>query len=210
MAYVLGFIYADGTVEDCRESSRTCYLQLTSKDKELLEEIRETMSSRHRLYLRPSRTINFRGKTYQCQRLYDLRIGNKKIYGDLLTYGLMPRKSLIIDLPKIPKKYFSFFLRGYFDGDGCVSVYKRTTGVKIIQVIYVSGSKIFLEKLNSLISDILGINLKNIPYQSNAYRLAYKTRQAVSVCRYMYKDLVLAPYLKRKYEIYQKYLTSRK
>src|SRR4030067_800895 len=45
MAYVLGLIYADGAVEDVRQSSRTCYLQLSSIDKELLESVRTSIST---------------------------------------------------------------------------------------------------------------------------------------------------------------------
>ena len=56
MAYVLGFIYADGAVEDCRKSSRTCYLQLSNNDKNLLNQIKEVMLSSHSLYLPPRKS----------------------------------------------------------------------------------------------------------------------------------------------------------
>lgn len=208
MAYVLGFIYADGTIEDCRKSSRTCYLQLSNNDRDLLEQIRESMSSNHILYHRNVRKIEIRGKTYVCKESYNLRIGNKKIYIDLQNYGLKPRKSLTIELPEIPKKYFSFFLRGYFDGDGCVNTYQRKSG-QTIQVIFTSGSFVFLERLNEMISDLLRIKPKNIPFQSGAFRLAFRANEAISVCKFIYKNLEASPFLKKKYGIYQKYLTSR-
>ena len=208
MAYVLGLIYADGTIEDCRESSRTCYIQITSKDKELLEEVQRFIGSNHRLYLKPPRVSSIRGKTYKCVSLYNLRIGNTKIYEDLLLLGLYPRKSLTIGLPNIPQKYFSFFLRGYFDGDGCINVYTRGPRGKAVQIIFTSGSKLFLEKLNDEIRSRLGISLKNITFQAYSYRLIYRANQAISVCDFMYKDLKMAPYLKRKHNIYQGYLTK--
>lgn len=209
MAYVLGFVYADGAVEDCRKSSRTCYLVLSNNDKDLLIQIRNVMLSNHVLYRRPERNVTFRGKTYECKESFIIRVGNKKIYQDLLSFGLRPRKSLVIDLPEIPEKYFSFFLRGYFDGDGCVSVYSRRTGGKTIQVIFRSGSLKFLEKLNKTISRTLGINPKTIPFQSNAFRLAFKANEAISICNLMYKDLKASPFLKRKYKIYQEYLAAK-
>lgn len=210
MAYVLGFIYADGAVEDCRKSSRTCYLQLSNNDRDLLEQIRNAMSSNHALYYRSARMVTFRGMTYKCKESYNLRIGNKKIYQDLLlSYGLKPRKSLIIELPEIPEEFFAFFLRGYFDGDGCVNIYRRGINQKVIQVVFTSGSCVFLHKINERISDILEIKLKTVRFQSNAYRLSYRAREAVFVCNFMYRDLNVAPYLKYKYEIYERYLASK-
>lgn len=209
MAYVLGFIYADGAIIDSRISSRTCYLLLSNNDSGLLYQIRKTLSSDHKLDYRPAAKRDFgKGRTYLCKPSYRLRIGNGEIYKDLLSYGLKPRKSLTIELPEVPEKYFSFFLRGYFDGDGCVNTYPRKSG-KIIQVVFTSGSFVFLNKLSERISDILRIKPKNIPFQSGAFRLVIRANEAISVCKYMYKDLEASPFLKKKYGIYQKYLTSR-
>ena len=36
----------------------------------------------------------------------------------LIKLGCVPRKSLIITLPSIPKNLMHHFIRGYFDGDG--------------------------------------------------------------------------------------------
>ena len=77
MAYVLGLIYADGAVEDVRQSSRTCYLQLSSVDKELLENVRTALSSKHAISMRRSQSRLFFGKRYLCSDLFTLRIGNK-------------------------------------------------------------------------------------------------------------------------------------
>ncbi len=207
MAYVLGFIYADGAIIDSRISSRTCYLLLSNNDSDLLYQIGKTMSSNHRLDYRPAIERNFgKGKTYLCKPSYRLRIGNRLIYSDLLQLGLSPKKSLTILLPALPNEFFSFFLRGYFDGDGCVNICRRGINQKTIQVVFVSGSFMFLKKLNENISNILGTKPKNIPFQSGAFRLAFKSREAVAVCRLMYHDLSLAPYLKRKYKIYKNYL----
>jgi hypothetical protein len=52
-----------------------------------------------------------------------LRIGNKNLYDSLVTLGLYPSKPLTIHTPSIPRKMVSHFVRGYFDGDGCVSLY---------------------------------------------------------------------------------------
>lgn len=206
MAYTLGLIYADGAIIDSRVSSRTCYLLISNNDVDLLNQVRKAMSSTHRLDFRPAIKRDFgHGKTYLCKPSYRLRIGNKLIYSDLLTFGLHPRKSLSIKVPNIPDSFFPHFLRGYFDGDGCVNIYSRKAG-QAIQVVFTSGSLKFLEELNVLLCNILRVSLKHTPYQSGAYRLAYKASEAMSVLKFMYQELDSSPYLKRKYGKYQEYL----
>jgi len=126
MAYLLGLIYADGTIKDVRISSRTCYIAVSSNDLDLLEQVRKVLSSTHKIYTRKSRMVKFSDhKIYKCSTSYILRVGNKMIYQDLVNLGLTPRKSLKIQLPDVPVEYFNFFLRGYFDGDGSLYVTKN-------------------------------------------------------------------------------------
>ena len=199
MAYVLGFIFADGAIEDCRRSSRTCYIQLTNNNKDLLWEVRNVIQSNHRLYFRSPHSRKFGDKTYHCKGTYNLRVGSKVIYKDLLSYGLCPRKSLVIKLPVIPEMLFSFFLRGYFDGDGCVNVYKKR-----IRVIFTSGSKIFLEQVAEQIN-ARGL----IRCDRRCFRLIYDRALALNVLDIIYQDLNEVPYLKKKYNIYQDFLRTQ-
>ncbi len=209
MAYVLGFIYADGALEDCRASSRTCYLQLTNTDRRLLLKIRGLMQSDHRLYFRQPKLSKFQNGSYYCKGIYNLRIGSKVMFQDLLKYGICPRKSLVINLPVVPIKLFSYFLRGYFDGDGCVTVYTRRNGGKTFQVIFTSGSWIFLDRLSKRICELTDLGIKSASYQGGAFRLRYKAREALVVCNFMYRELDVVPYLKKKYEIYNNFFNSR-
>lgn len=204
MAYVLGFIYADGAVEDCRESSRTCYLALANNDIDLLMDIAKVMSSKKSVQTITPRVMNIRGKKYICKTSYVIRIGNKEIYNDLLKLGLCPRKSLIIKLPKIPGEYFQHFLRGYFDGDGCINVEK--TKINRINLIFTSGSKLFLEQLTARILEFFPDIKCSLSCGFGAFRLRYNWRNALMVADFMYRDVVSAPYLKYKYEKYMEYL----
>lgn len=121
MAYILGLIYSDGAIEDVRSSSRTCYFTISSNNKTLLVKVRKALSSNHTIYFKKPRMVKFTGgKFYLCRKTYILRVGNKKMFDDLVDLGLTPRKSLKLVFPQISHRYFGFFLRGYFDGDGCV------------------------------------------------------------------------------------------
>ena len=151
MAYVLGFLYADGDIEDVRKSSRTQYVTIASVDRDILESIKKALGSGHNLNYRAPRKVTYRnGKTYESRGIYRLRIGSKKMFNDLLKLGLSPRKSLTIKFPDdIPDNCLNHFIRGYFDGDGCITI-KNGTGkngqaiLHGVNVIFTSGSKLFL------------------------------------------------------------------
>lgn len=54
-----------------------------------------------------------------------LTITNKKIAKDLIKCGCIPNKSLVLKFPDerifASKDLIRHFIRGYFDGDGCIS-----------------------------------------------------------------------------------------
>lgn len=210
MAYILGLIYADGAVEDVRKSSRTCYLTISSNDKSLLEQVRKALSSEHTIYSRKPRVVKFSsGKSYFCRENFNIRIGNKKMFSDLINLGLTPRKSLHMKFPKIPPRYFSHFLRGYFDGDGCVMIkVHKGQSAKEVRVAFTSGCKKFLDILSKELHSYLQINNKNANRNSEAFNLAYRKRDGLKILSFMYKDLDKAPFLDRKYAIYKNYLDT--
>jgi hypothetical protein len=187
-------------------------LAITSKDISILEEIKNAMGSTHHFYKRKSQNITFPGgKNYVSGERFIFRVGSKQIFNDLLKLGVTPRKSLTILLPKIPFKYLSYFIRGYFDGDGCIYLIKS----KYPRVIFTSGSQLFLQGLSKTLSVVLQIPFKIIYSQLHksgnlCYQLHYNTQISNNVLEFMYKNLEKAPYLKRKYQIYQKYLSIKR
>jgi hypothetical protein len=210
MAYVLGYIYADGAIEDVRKSSRTCYTAITSVDYDLLDKVRKTLSSNHELYIKKAHTQTFPdGKKYLCKKAYVLRIGSKSMFSDLVKLGLTPRKSLTLKFPDIPIKLLGYFIRGYFDGDGCIIV-SIDKGKKIpsVKTIFTCGSLIFLEQLNCLLSTVTNCRHKNIIHGDHAYQLSYRKYDSLKILGFMYKNLNKSPFLDRKYNIYKKYKDS--
>ena len=210
MAYVLGYIYADGVIEDVRKSSRTCYTAITSVDYGLLNKVRGTLSSNHKLYVKNEHTQTFPdGKKYLCRKAHVLRIGSKSMFDDLVKLGLTPRKSLTLKFPDIPANLLSYFVRGYFDGDGCIMVSidkgKKTPSVKII---FTCGSLNFLDQLNDLLNKHTTSRFKNIIHGDHAYQLSYRKYDSLKVLKFMYKNLNRSPFLNRKYYKYKEYLET--
>ncbi len=194
MAYVLGFLFADGNVTDSAQSSRTRYVQFSNTNRQIIEEIRKIMRSSHKIQIRRPQIVEYPGgKIYKNSRLYRFRIGSKELFSDVYVLGVIPNKSLVVKFPKVEERYLSHFVRGYFDGDGCVYVesIQGKTGKRLIKrmrVIFTSGSKRFLVGLEKSLSKISKISGGNIYHENRAFRLVYGTKSSNLLCNFMYKN----------------------
>lgn len=204
MAYILGYFYADGGLENS-PNIRGRYIRFTSTDKELIERTRKLMGSEH--------TIVCDQRTGYKTR-YLLRIGNIELYNSMEKIGLTPNKSNTMTLPYIPAKYLSHFLRGYFDGDGCVSIERQalldgTKSIKRLHTSFTSGSSTFLSDLNTQLFERIGIGSK-LYKNSSAWQLRYNTRSSVILFNFMYKDATKDTTLSRKLHKFGQFFNERK
>ena len=107
-AYWLGFIYADGCItSDIRQQ---LIIELCKQDRIILERFIDC--------------INGNNKIYENKYSYRLSICQKDFTNNLLNKGVFPKKSLLLEFPStdiIPTQLIRHFIRGYFDGDGCIS-----------------------------------------------------------------------------------------
>ena len=128
------------------------------------------------------------------------------MYEDLIRLGVTPRKSLTLKFPKIPIKLVNHFIRGYFDGDGCVRV-SIENGRKLpsIKTIFTCGSMKFLVALNYTLNKMADSKSQNIIHCAHSYQLGYKKYDSLKILDFMYKDLNQSPFLDRKYNIYKAY-----
>ncbi len=196
MSYVVGFISADGSLEDA-SYLRGKYLRLCSSETEVLEKIKTAMGSEHKMVKIKPREFTLGGKRYISKEQYMLRIGDHGLYNDLISLGITPNKSKTINLPNIPTKFLAPFIRGYLDGDGCVNIYDKK---QRLTVTFTSGSKLFLEQLSRVINLIVGIKAHKVFNNNRAFQIKYSTKEAIPLLRYVYSDLGESLYLERKYK----------
>ncbi len=202
MAYVLGFVSADGSLEDA-SYLRGKYLRICCCDLEIIQKIKAVMGSEHKIVFVKPKEVLSRGKKYLCRAKYLLRIGSHKIYNDLFGLGITPNKSKTLKLPCIPPQFLGSFCRGYLDGDGCISIDGKKHN---LVVVFTSGSKIFLEELSKSLGVVLGINKHKVYDSNRAFQLKYSTREAVPLLKYIYSEPEGQLFLERKQQIFSGYL----
>ncbi len=202
MAYVLGFMYADGHIGEY-SSFRGKYVVFTNNNRDRLELIKRLLDSDH--------TISVKSTPYGVKEVYYLRIGNQQLFERLVELGVTPRKSLTMNPPPIPDEFFGSFLLGYFDGDGCVCIdHNKKRGTAALRVIYTSGSLAFLTQLRDYLRSHLGVvgpGLHKHGSSKRTYQLRYSTQDSYRIFLCMYKSSKQVQLgMPRKYAIFMKYL----
>ena len=143
-SYWLGFLYADGCVRK-RINNGMLRLKLKQTDREHIEKFKLSIKSEHKII----DGIDFFQKNdrqyeshYSSFSIYSLKLVN-----DLINLGCVVNKAQKIRLPKFDNELLYHFIRGYFDGDGCIHKVKNRPNSFKLSVV---SNQFFCE-------DLLGI-----------------------------------------------------
>lgn len=187
MAYILGFWFADGNIS--KNESFIFNISQHKKDKYLLEAILKEMGSNYPLHKNGNN--------------YYFNICSKTIYKDIIRLGGKERKSMDVKFPNIPKKYMPDFIRGLWDGDGCIfyDKWSRRYGSN-----YVSGSNDLIGGLYcALKKDIPNLNGALYHESNNKIYLRFSKNDTIRLKNFLYQEPLKNKFmLKRKYDLFQK------
>ena len=194
-AYILGYMFADGNVSwNPKKGYQAITITASDKDREHLERIRNVISS--------TKPLLYSEKTNSNR----LIVNSKKMCQKLMTLGIIPRKSLIVKFPKIPKKYLRHFIRGVIDGDGTVRYVDRKRS-PYFEINVSSGSPEFLKKMVKEIKNNIGIDSKIRNICGNTHLIQYTCKRGKKLADWIYKDANLC--LPRKYQQYKIFLEAK-
>lgn len=154
-AYWLGFIFADGNIyipQGKSGGSKGIRIEITLKEEDSyhLQNFADFIKSNYPI---KKKIVKLKGKEFIE---YRISIGSIKMGKDLISHGCTPRKSLTLQYPKnINDKYFGSFLRGYFDGDGCVfyKLYKKRNRNSFSNVVSILGTFDFLSAIDNKLKE---------------------------------------------------------
>ena len=220
-AYILGFIYSDGCVEKHPTTSALTFSQL-EQDADILYKIKEELQSDYPMF-NAVQKINGKIKT----RFYAY---SRKLCEDLVKLGATPRKSLTLTFPFFLKKeLLPHFIRGYFDGDGCIWDGKRKKMVvkdktkkegKRERIVHnvkftFTGTDTFIIDLQNILCKEIGLKKNKINYYRAKNRstnehvctMEYSGRGNIKkLYDYMYKDATI--YGERKFKKFNEILCA--
>lgn len=188
-AYFLGLLMSDGYIITTLYNKEVG-LALKAEDKYILDKLNN--------YISPNKKVS------QYKNSYKWKVISPKIYEDLKKYGIVENKSTTeYHYPNIPKEYDKDFIRGYFDGDGCISI--KSSGYNVIS--FCGNSKLFLEDLSKV---LLNYGIQTRPIYStninrkNIFHTLYLTGGINKSIfkQFLYNDA--ETYLNRKYEKFMK------
>jgi hypothetical protein len=192
-AYFLGFLYADGSLSSKGNDVR---IVLHPKDIDILERFSKIIYGTVKL---EETAPDEAGRIYKrfC-------VTAKKLHDDLTKWGCTPNKTFTIRFPKnlLSDDLLRHFIRGYFDGDGCISIANTLRPVIDFSsnIVFIQELKAYLES-KDFICNKIGINKENelsgnvqMTGLTNIARMYYFMYDGASI------------YMNRKYNIFQEFL----
>lgn len=189
-AYFLGLLFADGTLSVKKQSVR---LKLSYKDLEIIESFKLFLQ-----YDGPIKKREYSKKNKNWQDQVGIDIYNKKLNDDLFILGMVPAKSLILKMPNIPKEYLKDFIRGYYDGDGGIYIYKNK---KRFNIQFTSSSE-FIESLSKIFKNKFGFAGTITSRHNNNCKtmMIGGEQQIIRLLDWLYSDATI--FINRKHQQY--------
>ena len=195
-AYWLGFLWADGSImKTAKRCSGNNRLVITQKESEInhLE-----LFAKH---------INANNQIKIYKQCATLRINCRPLCMDLESLGFDKKESRV-NIPKINDELIVDFIRGYFDGDGCLSLYVQKIRQYDInkQELSFTGKEILLKQIHNELKkrlpNISDTKLKTYKRTDKSVTLRYgKLSDVINICDLLYKNTNL--YLNSKHNKYE-------
>lgn len=196
-AYWLGFIFADGYIYssplDASKKRIDWNFELCVKgdDKEHMEKFAKAIEYNKELHV--TKAGNHRHT--RCR----VCLSSEILWKQLNSLGCVPRKSLTLKFPDESifksKDLIRHFIRGYFDGDGCISYGNKEHTIPTYQIL---GTKEFLEDV------MKHLNIKETLFHNHHDKdnltmyIHSSNKKAMQLFHKLYDNCSI--YLNRKYE----------
>lgn len=196
-AYWLGLLYTDGCVASEKNGKHRVALGMI--DREHIQKFLNAIGA-----VRNKITVVHPSGFMNASDIYYASVYDKEMHGDLIMHGCIPRKTKIIDtVPSMPKEYIFDFVRGYFDGDGCI---RYDSNRNCYRMSFVCGSEGFLQSLQ-IILDVPHLSRSRSGSNGGAFHLDIAARSdLLRIITNMYEHSTEDSRLNRKYEKCQKCL----
>lgn len=194
-AYWLGWLASDGAISN---KINLISINLQERDSEILKKLLSYIESTHPLTFHAK-------KSERHQNKIGFSISSRKLKDQLAKFGIVQNKTQTVYVPDIERGLLKYFIRGFFDGDGCIFFDEP----KKTLLFSISSASLKIQKqMKEIIFTEIGINVniffckKRESHHLDAYKL--QKQGSVDVLKlfdWLYSDNEHLA-LKRKYEKY--------
>lgn len=196
-AYWLGFLYADGWVRH-----GVVGLKLQHRDRAHVEDLSQALFGCIRVRDRVSRgNVLSTGRVIKGGRSSEMTVSSVTMVSQLRRLGLTSKKSLTHGFPtsdQVPPCLLRHFIRGYFDGDGCLS-HRTAQGAKR-WIVTILSSRRFRDRLCELLERELHIHTCRSERGRISAMQISGNRQIKTVMDWLYDGATVT--LARKHRLY--------
>lgn len=209
-AYLLGFYAADGNINEKRKTFR---IHLQKQDSELVYLYKDIISPDARTFtVEEHKTTGRNGQEVNAHESFGVDITSAKLCTDLVNLGIGYNKSYSdLHIPEMPESLIRHFIRGYFDGDGCVTIWLSKEKGKLDRVrgkfdICAKSASILNEFIKFFATYDIKINL-NYLKRDDMYRISTSSKKELEkIYNMLYKDSNF--YLSRKFNKFDHYVNT--
>lgn len=176
-AYILGLLASDGNVYTDRPRIQ---FSVHEKDGVLTEIVRNELAPGLRISAPSCRDY----------KLAKLQFTSPRMYADLATLGIVPKKSHILKWPEtLAAAFINSYLLGILDGDGWITIDKRKQ-TTYYTIGLMSASTSFLERAAIEISAALDVPIAHLSSVNNrAFTIRYGGKGAVLVINWLHSNV---------------------
>lgn len=184
-AYFLGLLFADGHIGKENRVS----LKLASPDEYLVFKLRDLIA--------PDLAVSERNHM-KWSTAYEVSFRSKFIHRDLFELGMVDLKTNEgRNFPHLQQQFMNHFIRGYFDGDGCITQSSnKTPEVKVY-----SPCQNFLKQMSLYLNKHLGLTTSFT--QGNTNKSCVALNILTKEGKYIFLDYLYSNanyYMQRKYD----------
>jgi len=202
-AYWLGFILADGTVQD-KYKRHVFEITLKEEDSYMLEILKSDIQSNAPIC---DKIVTLNGYQYPASRF---TVSSKEFVANLVKCGCVPNKTKVVRVLDgiVSDDLMNHFVRGYFDGNGCIGI-TSTRKPSDVTVSIGSGSVQMMEDLWNIIANQTGLCFRDVSKSSTYYEMRlFSIDDKLEFLKYIYNNATV--YLERKHKKYMQFAAMRR
>lgn len=204
-AYWLGFISSDGWISISDTGAGTIGIELQISDIDHLKKFNKDIGGNYKIDVF-EKTCNLSNDSIKLFKMCRIRVYSRKMVNDLIKLGLSNNKTENLTLPNIPQELMRHYIRGFFDGDGCVRGRKKTLAsghIKMCPICDITSKCVsFLEEIRAYLYNNKNICSYIYFNENNIGRLyIHKNQHTLDFLNYIYADSSV--FLSRKFFVYE-------